>query len=356
MRLLQVVPRLEPSLGGVGGYAAALARALGAHGIESSFLGIGAGDLDAAPLRDRAAAAFQHQLAASGAESVLVHYVSYGYDRRGCPSWLVEGIERWRSSPPRLRLVTLFHEVYASGPPWRSSFWLSPVQRRLAARLLRASDGAATTLDLYGRMLARWRPRREPMVMPVFSTVGEPETVAEPEEREPRVMVVFGGSGNRRRAYDELPGALAAASRALGIAEILDVGPALAALPAEVNGVPVRALGPLPEREVSAVLLRSFAGFLAYRPALLAKSTVFASYCAHGLVPVCGGVGRELEPAPDRPPFWDPTRQPPPRHAAGLAREARAWYAGHSLVRQAACFRELLAAPAASDPLAARRS
>src|SRR5207302_387390 len=148
----------------VGGYAMALGRALAAHGIASRFLVADRGHdplLDAAAIGDRSAAGLARQLAASGAGTVLVHYVNYGYQRRGWRAWLVGGVERCRAGAPGRRLVTYFREVYASGPPWRSSFWTSPVQRRLAARLLRTSDGAATSLALYARMLARWRPRSE---------------------------------------------------------------------------------------------------------------------------------------------------------------------------------------------------
>jgi hypothetical protein len=359
MTLLQIVPKLAPAIEGVGGYAAALGRALAGLGIGSRFLaadgawpetGEPAGvsdlaratDLAGAPIGRRSAATLARLLTARGAGVVLLHYVNYGYERRGCPLWLVGGVARWRAGAPGRRLVTYFHEVYASGPPWRSSFWASPAQRLLAARLLRASDGAATSLALYGRMLARWRPAPPVLVTPVFSTVGEPSTVPRPGERRPRAMLVFGGAGNRRRAYGELRDELTAACRALSIAEILDVGPPLAELPALLDGLPVRALGVLPEEEVSGVLLRSYAGFLGYPAPMLAKSTVFAAYCAHGLVPVCAWARRRSGSAAELPPCWEPGREPVPPDPAGLAARARAWYAGHDLAHQAAGFRALL--------------
>ena len=46
---------------------------------------------------------------------------------------------------------------------------------------------------------------------------------------------------------------------------------------------------PSPRRRRSALLLGSLAGFCSYPPAFLPKSTVFAAYCAHGLLPVCAG-------------------------------------------------------------------
>jgi hypothetical protein len=351
MKVLQVVPRLPPTLEGVGGYAAALGRALAACGIDSRFL-VGdpgwsrSGGLRGEDIDDRSASSLARQLAASGTAAVLLHYANYGYQRRGCPAWLVGGIARWRAAVPERRLVTMFHEVYASGPPWRSSFWLSPVQRRLAASLLRASDGVATSLELYGRILARWEPRRPVTVAPVFSTVGEPGRVPAAAERRPRTMLVFGSAGIRRRAYADLRQALAAACLALEVTEILDVGPTLPALPEQVGGFPVRALGPLPDAEVSSVLLGSYAGFLGYPPPFLAKSTIFAAYCAHGLVPVCAWPPdgkRHSMAANAPPPCWEPYREPAPSDTDGLAAQARSWYGGHSLALQATAFRELFA-------------
>ncbi len=122
----------------------------------------------------------------------------------------------------------------------------------------------------------------------------------------------------------------------------------------------MRPLGALPAAAASAVLLRSYAGFLGYPAAFLAKSTVFAAYCAHGLVPVCAWRQRPPDPrapngrrgrngrrgpyreAGERPPFWDAGAAPPPADPAGLAALARAWYGGHDLASQAVRFRALL--------------
>ena len=353
MTLLQIVPRLPPAIEGVGGYAAALGRGLQSLGISSRFLvadrdwqsaggTAGGPGLSAAAIVEHSSAAFARQLAASGTRIVLVHYVNYGYERRGCPAWLVGGLAGWRAGGRGRLLVSYFHEVYASGPPWRSSFWVSPVQRLLAARLLRASDAAVTSLDIYGRILEGWSPSRRVLVTPVLSTVGHPSEVPPPEDRLPRAMMVFGGVGNRRRAYGELRDVVAAACRALGIAEIVDLGPPLDELPARLDGLPVRPLGVLPEAEASAIMLRSYAGFLGYPPAFLAKSTVFAAYCAHGLVPVCAWPRRRRR-AVEVPPFWDAGREPVPPDPADLAARARAWYGGHQVAFQAARFSSMFA-------------
>jgi hypothetical protein len=356
LRLVQIVPQLAPVVDGVGGYAMALARALEPCGIASHFLVAapswpGTGAFPASPIVKPAAASLVRQLTAGGVETVLLHYVNYGYQERGCPGWLVAALTEWRAAAPSRRLVTFFHELYASGPPWRSSFWLEPVQRRLAARLARASDGAATSLSHYGHLLRRWAPRLPLVVAPVFSTVGEPAEVPPPAHR-PRTLLVFGGDGNRRRTFQRVPGALAAACQAFEISAVLDLGPPFAGLPRQVSGVPVRALGVRPGPEVSAILQGCYAGFLAYPAPYLPKSTIFAAYAAHGLVPVCAWTRRRraFVPAPgEEPPFWDPGAGPAPTDPDRLAAQARAWYAAHRLPSLAAALYALLSRTATRE-------
>lgn len=346
MRIVQIVPRLAPPPEGVGGYAEALAGALRGRGVETRFV-VGdptweglSEELAASPVAARTAGALIEEL--DGA-AVLLHYVSYGYERRGCPLWLVEALARWRRGGRERRLVTVFHEVYATGPPWRSSFWLSPLQRKLAATLARESAALATSLELYGRLLRPWARGKKVAVLPVFSTVGEPAEAPPLGERSRR-MVVFGSAGVRGRAYSRALPALAAACAALEIEEILDAGAAASPPPpAEVGGAPVRQLGVVPAPELSGLLLGSMAGFLAYPPGFLAKSTIFAAYCSHGVLPVCSwhrAAPRE-EPEEGRH-YWRPEGARAPRDPQKIAAQARSWYAGHSLAYHAESYRELL--------------
>jgi hypothetical protein len=336
-RIVQIVPHLPPPYEGLGGSALALAGALNERfGDCPAFV-----EARALPARRPA------DLAAALEETdrVLLHYANYGYERRGCPVWLVKGLARWRRRREGRRLVTLFHEVYASGPPWRSSFWLGPIQRRLAAEMVRGSDGLATPLPLYAGLLQPWTAGREVLVMPVFSNVGEPAAVPGLEQRARRILV-FGGAGVRSRAYGPFLPVLAAAARALEAEEILDVGPDIS-LPASAGGVPIQPRGALPKAEVSELLLGSAAGFLCYPPRFLPKSGVFAAYCAHGVLPICAWDHHPTDEAPAAGRhYWN--GEGATAAASGtdsfqaIADAARAWYAGHSLARQAAAFHDLL--------------
>lgn len=359
MDLLQIVPALPPAADGLGGYALALGERLAPllQGEVRFAVGDPAWRPERAPgqpavaVPARTPAALVELLRRWHGErqgrdcAVVLQYAGYGYQERGCPNWLVAGLERWRSEQREPRLVTFFHEVYASGPPWRSSFWLSPAQRRLAARLTRLSDATATSLDLYAAMLARWGPRIPPAVLPVTSNVGEPRQVPPLAERPPR-MIVFGGAGNRSRIYREHLPALAAACRALDAGEIVDVGPPVP-LPATAEGVPIARLGLLPAAEASAALLSARAGFLAYPAAFLPKSGVFAAFCAHGVAAVCTSAAPPASGLRAGENYLSlPLPLPPagPERLQELADAARGWYAGHCLDRHAAALHDRLLA------------
>ncbi len=80
-------------------------------------------------------------------------------------------------------------------------------------------------------------------------------------------------------------------------------------------------------------MLAARAGFLAYPPRFLPKSTIFAAYCAHGLVRYVPGhvPGRSAATKAPAPPFLSAGGGADPRAAAAAA---QGWYREHSLARQ----------------------
>ncbi|MEP7013320.1 MAG: hypothetical protein ABJC13_23620 [Acidobacteriota bacterium] len=333
MRLIQIVPRLPPPEEGVGGIALTLAGALSERGIESRFVvpaphgaaakGAGLDVVEVAPEPEALAAAL------AGAERTVLHYAGYGYHSRGVPRWLAAGLAHTEGA-----LWTQFHEVWATGPPWRSSFWLGPLQRRIVRALGDRSERVTTSLDLYSDLLrgVLSDPSREIGVRPVISGIGEPAEIPTFASRAPR-LVLFGGTGVRGRAYEIDSGKIEAAARAFGLSEIWDIGPGGVA-PQSIGALQIRRLGVLPASEVSAILAESAAGFLSYPLGFLGKSSVFAAYAAHGMLPICSG--RPASGVRSGVPFWDAAAAfSPASYATGIAAAARTWYEGHSLARQA---------------------
>ena len=80
----------------------------------------------------------------------------------------------------------------------------------------------------------------------------------------------------------------------LGIEKIVDIGVRGLRPPATLGNTPVATLGRLPPSVVSERLLKCRFGLINYDLPRLGKSTVFAAYAAHGVIPVCIQSNSEL--------------------------------------------------------------
>lgn len=278
--------------------------------------------------------------------SVVLHYSGYGYGQRGLCFWLLDELRALRARcGDGLRLVVVFHELYASGPPWRSAFWLSPMQALIAARLARLADALWTNTAQHAQWLNSGAGAATPMrVRPVFSNVGECNRPPAFAERLPQA-IVFGSPSTRQRAFDALR-PHEPTLRRLGIDALIEVGPGAASTGLPTT-LPCRHAGRLEHSELGRLLLQSRYGLLDYPSQLLGKSGVLAAYAAHGCValdtrppgPDTDGLvaGRDylaLDALPGA--AW----RPDPAALATMASALAAWYAGHRLARQA---QELLA-------------
>ncbi len=297
-KITAIVPRLPPVIDGLGDYGLCLARQLRQDfGLETEFL---VGDptwtiadtiedfaVNTLEVRSRQALLELLPQESQSGTILLLHYVGYGYARRGCPLWLVEGLERWRQAGGNRYLMTMFHEIYAFGPIWTSQFWTSPLQRNLAVRLARLSDICLTNKQGYAEIISKFSQGKHSHIptLPVFSNVGEPENLSLLIKRS-RSLVVFGGSGPRSRVYQRGRLALQRTCYELDIREILDIGSDLGFEIEPVNGISVTSLGVKSATEISSILSTAMVGFFDYPMEFLAKSGIFAAYCAHKLLPV----------------------------------------------------------------------
>jgi hypothetical protein len=295
-KVIQLVPRLPPVVDGLGDYALLLARKLReTFGIHTHFLvgdpdWTGPLELEGFPVSqvsDRTSHSLQDLLNTPQGSTLILHYVGYGYAKRGCPTWLIDGIWAWKKSTHHSHLVTMFHEVYAAGrPPWTSAFWLFLWQKQIASRLVQLSDSIVTSKKLYADILQTLGGCHLNIpVLPIFSNIGEPENPP-PLHTRAKKLVVFGGSTNRRQVYQQASTTLRDVCQLLGIEEIVDIGPRLTSLPQTIANIPILEMGPLTAPTISQIFLQSSVGFLNYNPDYLAKSGIFAAYCAHGLLPI----------------------------------------------------------------------
>ena len=298
MQIISIVPSLAPEVNGVGDYGLSLAHRLHQeYGINTRFI-IGdphwrhSSSVDGFEVNwvDRRSPEVLHKLLAdcgSQSAAVLVHYVGHGYARGGIPFWLIQGLARWKLQYPSLHLLTMFHEIYTVDPVWNPRFWLSPFQKQLITDLVEMSDRCITNVSAYAKILSDFSHGKHPSIpiLPVFSSVGEPQNIL-PLELRKRRLVIFGQSHSKISVYRDAIPALQKICQVLKIQEILDIGPSSGINNFSIGQLPVVEAGTLSALEISDILQNSIAGFLNYDPACLTKSSIFAAYCAHGIVPI----------------------------------------------------------------------
>ena len=324
--IVQVCP---PGAGGVRDFAEALARAWMPRGIDTALVEGTPNDL-----RDRLES--MSHAAGGGQLRIVLHFSGYGYAPRGMCGWLVDTLAQFkRTRGADARLVVVFHELFATGLPWRSAFWLSPWQAQVARRLACLADGLWTSTPQYADWLRSVVDGSTPLqVQPVFSNIGELAELPAWDARAPRA-VVFGTAVTRARAFATLRAHAPALAR-LGLAEIVEAGtgPSQAG---PASAMPTRHLGRLSAPELGALLSGSRFGLLDYPVSHLGKSGVFAAYAAHGCVAVntsdVGGHAEELRAGAHyinlRRPFESDARA-----LARIAQRLHRWYRQHSLALQ----------------------
>src|SRR5262249_25649113 len=124
----------------------------------------------------------------------------YGYGHRGIPLWLPAILRKVKG---RARLLTIFHELYATGSVRHSAFWLRAIQKRIV-RAIGDLSAAALVSNLCSRsQLQRLAPDLRILTQPVISNFGEPTlSPAEITNRDPRRWVICGGTELVQRSLD----------------------------------------------------------------------------------------------------------------------------------------------------------
>jgi hypothetical protein len=296
--IISIVPRLPPIVDGVGDYASLLAISLKINFcISTQFIAcdpqkpVEAGNDKLSPIQlpDRTAPALLAILEQYGElDTILLHYVGYGYAKRGCPVWLVEALKKWRSFKNNRRLIIIFHEVYAtSSSPWNSQFWTSPLQQKIAKDLVRICDRAITSNQIFANLITNFDPQRfnQIPIIPVFSNIGEPTDLLPLNQRQPW-LVTFGNASLRQRIYTHHLDQLTDICHQLGIQEIYDIGANSTEIVRQVPQVKVNSMGILPATQISEIFSLAQVGFINSPVKYVGKSTIFAAYCAHKLLSV----------------------------------------------------------------------
>ncbi|MBA3544324.1 MAG: hypothetical protein H0T83_07790 [Chthoniobacterales bacterium] len=327
--ILQIVPRVPGGRDGVGDYAQTLAQRLEkSHGLATKF--ISGAELQELP-----------QPPAAGA--IILHYVNYGYDPRGVPLWLPTVLRRLRGSA---KLLTVFHELYASGSWRQSAFWLQPLQKRIARSIAGLSEAAIVSSEVLREQLTSLTAKSRIIVHPVFSNFGEPDlTGVMMAERDPHRWVICGGTKLIERSVRSFLQAARGIAAPFAPRELFVVGGTdTASIRQQLKahpGIEARYHPEIDAAEASRILSACAFGWVDYfvRPGVptsaVLKSTAFAACCAHGVIPVFPHRGSVIARSGDALPgpfFVAPAGQsfPGESERPAVAQSIQAWYQRHA--------------------------
>ena len=207
-RLVQIVPIRSTAAEGVGDYATRIAeRMLADHGVITRFIACTPlpperrlhDEWETHELARRHAHDLVAALEATGDAPVLLQLSGYGFHPRALTFWVGRALDRWRRGNPRRRVMTIFHELYATGPIWSSPYWVSGLQIRGVRAIYRRSVAAIATTERNVGLLRGWEPEGPPLAwMPCFATIGEPSGPTPPASERPATLAVFGRSSAER--------------------------------------------------------------------------------------------------------------------------------------------------------------
>jgi hypothetical protein len=298
-QLIQIVPRFPPGLDGLGEFALKLGDALlQLNRTTSDFVvwrpgesatpGI-TGPHRIYPLTAPTASALEETvqplLKQNPSITILLHYTSYSYSKEGLPLWLPDVLKRLKARGARV--VTFFHELYATGRFPNKTWMGSWLQKRIFRQILQLSDAAITSNAGYYEEIKTYSSTKPLLLTGIGSNVGEPIASIPWDERKRR-LVVFGLPATRERLYRQhLPNIKSLCSQ-LAIDELADLG-STEGIGSTIDDMrkqfsPIfRSYGVLPMKRISNILANSLAGAVNYRYDLRFKSGVVAAYQAHAL-------------------------------------------------------------------------
>ena len=343
--ILQIVPHAPGGRDGVGDYARTLAGGLEKfHTLKTTF--VSAAPTAAARTKEGYRLVSPLRAVAGGPQlddhaAIVLHYVNYGYDRRGVPLWLPPVLRRL----PRTRgarFVTVFHELYASGTWRQSAFWLRPVQKGIARSIAKMSDVSIVSSEVFRQQLKDLAPNVRVIVQPVFSNLGEPLlSPVKMAGRDPHRWIVCGGTELIERSLRSFLRATLLIDEPFAPRELFVVGGAensrIRQTLAGQKNIVTHYHPEVDAKVASGILAGCAFGWIDYfhRPdvpmSTILKSGAFAAYCAHGVIPVFPHGGATVALRDDALPgpfFVAPSGQrlPIESERATAAQAIHAWY------------------------------
>jgi hypothetical protein len=348
--VLQIVPHLPGTLDGVGDNALNLAKALTtSHAITTTFLVAAKTSVESCEGYTVLSGLGGDRVTqiAEEHEHVILHYVNYGYQARGVPFSLRTFVHRLRRQL-RGRWVTAFHELYASGPPWKSEFWLRPFQIKIARDLIALSDTCFVSNGIVEQEIRRHYPGKQVRLAPVVSNFGEP-VLTNFSTASPKRWAICGGAGLLTRSllsFERIQPLIPAPFfpnhlDVIGGRDTKSIREIVERLARQVPGLACHYYPEVSAEEGSRLLMDASFSWLDYfgkgemSPGMILKSSVFAAYNSHGVVTIFShqedslALGQNRFPGP-----WfltpDGARFPDPADLSEVREKIYAWYSAHA--------------------------
>lgn len=347
-KILQIVPRLPLFNDGVGDYAVKLAEKLRQNfDISTDFLVFETqgkirelNDCVVYQLPNHNPDALMSVLP-QNIDTIILQYSNYPYlkNKFAAPFWLIKALELAKNAY-QLKIIVMFHELPIL--KWNSVSVLNPIQALLSYQLAKLADVCITNNGKIQSTLSQWL--NKPVIsIPNFSTIGEPNHLTPLSERKAQ-MVIFGTTHNRSRIYSKYLQQVVSSCQRLGIKEIYDIGQKIKINQEDLQGIRLIQMDKQPPEVVSEIMLSSQVGFLDYSwyQGCLGKSTVFAAFCAHGLVTILS----KYNPSEADGIFLNQhylvgefsLNQMTSQNLQLLADNAYQWYSSHNLLNNAQLF------------------
>lgn len=285
--IIQISPTFPPNIGGVGHYADLLGRYLVTKGIKSEFFisDFSGHDTSSQKLFGKESSNLLTLLEKKNSKEIILHYSPYGYANRGLCLDLIKIIKKWKERRKDRRLITIFHEIYATGPIYRTSFWTCLPQKYLAKTLFNLTDLVIATTIKNQLFLSSIKPKKKVSLSNVFSNIGEKKNNKNINKRR-KIGIIFGGEAQKKLLYQDM---LLQRKKylntliKLSINKILDIGPKTKGLK-KIGKIPIQSIGIKSRRYISSLLSNSKAGLVFYPISQMTKSGIVASYSSHGLL------------------------------------------------------------------------
>ena len=342
-RILQIVPRVPGGIDGVGDYALTLAVKLD-HKFGRSTVFMTPDTPSPAMVRDYEVRPLNQLGDGQEFDRVILHYVNYGYQNRGIPFGLASTLRRMRQQH-RGKLLTVFHELYASGPPWSSAFWLQPLQVYLSKSITRLSDACVVSNQNFLSELQRLVPDAQIHLHPTPSGLEEPSLSREQiAERDPHRWAIVGGTVLSERSLRSFARAKQSIPESVAPHSLFILGgnenPVTRSLLADL-GIESDYRPRVAAIDASEILRTCSFAWINYfhRPdvesSVVLKSSAFAAICAHGVVPVFPHHGGSISINDDRlpGPFFVESERceiPTAQERSTIAANIYEWYQRHA--------------------------